>query len=217
MVKIVTPANHQYLDEAISLFRNAEKVVVLSGAGISVESGIDDFRSPGGLWERFPPQEYGTFSAFRRNPEKAWQLFRLLGTTLQGKKPNPAHHVLARLERKGLLTGIITQNIDGLHQQAGSKNVLEIHGDAGSLHCIQCGFTTPFEKDAVYEVPPHCALCDAVLKPNVVLFEEQVRFMEEASDLLQDCDLILVVGTSAQVYPAAAMPRQVKMRGWGCL
>ncbi len=126
---IITTSSSPALTEAIDSFHRAKKIVALTGAGISVESGIDDFRSPGGLWERFSPDEYATIEVFRRDPHKAWQLFHMIETSLQGKEPNKAHTVLADWEKQGKLQGIITQNIDGLHQQAGSKKVLDT-GDA---------------------------------------------------------------------------------------
>ncbi|MGE4560482.1 MAG: NAD-dependent deacetylase [Desulfobulbus sp.] len=202
---------------AASVVRDARKVVALTGAGISVGSGIPDFRSPGGLWSVFSPEEYATIDVFRRNPAKAWQLFRALGKVLAGKKPNPAHLALAKLEAMGVVAGIVTQNIDNLHQQAGSRRVFEIHGDHQHLQCIRC--------DTLQAVEPHqyqtngiplCEQCNSPLKPNVVLFGESVRNLEAIHEFVADCDLLLVIGTSAQVYPAAALPTLVRENG-GCL
>lgn len=216
MTKIITNSSAPALKEACTSFRQARKIVALTGAGISVESGIDDFRSPGGLWTRFSPDEYATIDVFRDNPRKAWSLFRMLEASLQDKHANKAHTVLADFEKKGFLKGIITQNIDGLHQQAGSHHVLELHGDGTSLHCIACGYSCPLpekQKKQVQADLPLCPCCNHPLKPNVVLFGEEVRSLTEALQLLHGCDLLLVVGTSAQVFPAADMPRQVKMSG----
>jgi NAD-dependent deacetylase len=199
---------------AAALLRGAKKPAALTGAGISVGSGIPDFRSPGGLWSVFSPEEYATIEVFTRNPAKAWELFRALGKILDGKEPNAAHRALVQIEQLGLLHGIVTQNIDALHQQAGSRRVFEIHGEHHHLHCLQCGESTPVTSDH-YHTPqiPHCSLCGYPLKPNVVLFGEAVRDLEAIHAFIADCDLLLVVGTSAQVYPAAALPALVRQNG----
>ncbi len=211
-MKIVVPENNETnMNECLRKFREARFPLALTGAGISVESGIPDFRSPGGLWTKFAPDEYATLDVFLRNPAKAWQLYKALGKTLEGKKPNAAHIALAQLEKAGLIHGVITQNVDMLHQQAGSKNVLEIHGDRQHLQCLECG---KLEKVCVEHYqrpePPVCSECGFILKPNVVLFGEAVRRLDEIHLLLQHCDLLLVIGTSAQVYPAAGLPDMVK-------
>ena len=202
------------LAEAAAALRAASKAVALTGAGISVASGIPDFRSPGGLWTVFSPEEYATIEVFERNPAKAWQLFRALGKVLAGKEPNAAHRALAELEGLGLLAGIITQNIDNLHQQAGSRRIFEIHGDHQHLQCRRCDSVTPVADD-LYQATtmPHCEQCGAPLKPNVVLFGEAVRHLEAIHAFVADCDLLLVIGTSAQVYPAAALPTLVRQHG----
>ncbi len=187
----------------------ARRAVALTGAGISVESGIPDFRSPGGLWSVFDPEEYATLRCFLRDPAKSWRFFRALGTTLWGKHPNAAHAALARLELAGRLAGVITQNIDRLHQAAGSREVLEIHGDASRLRCLSCDRTQPFGREHLEEGPvPVCGLCGSPLKPDVVLFEEPVRAREAIAALLDGCDLLLVVGTSAEVWPASSIPER---------
>lgn len=214
MAITITHSDRSNLQLAVDLFTGAKNIVALTGAGISVESGIDDFRSPGGLWSHFPPEEYGTIDVFKRQPEKAWKLFRTLGKGLMGKIPNDGHRVLAGLENSGRLKGIVTQNIDNLHQDAGSKLVLEIHGDHKHLECIECGYLCEVDVSILdEETLPTCESCGAVVKPNVVLFGEQVRSLDEINLLLHRCDLLLVIGTSAQVYPAAAIPQQVKMQG----
>ncbi len=206
--------NESPLAKAAAAIQTATKTVALTGAGISVGSGIPDFRSPGGLWTIFSPEEYATLDVFYRNPAKAWDLYRALGKVLLGKSPNPAHQALAELEQQGNLSGIITQNIDNLHQQAGSSQVFEIHGDHQHLHCLQCDLLQPIE--AVHyqtTVVPRCPHCGFPLKPNVVLFGEAVRDLEVIHDFIKDCDLLLVIGTSAQVYPAAALPSMVRHSG----
>ncbi len=192
----------------------ARHVLALTGAGISVDSGIPDFRSPGGLWSEFDPMEYATLTCFLRTPEKAWALFRALGKLLVGRRPNPAHHALAALERAGRLAAVVTQNIDGLHQAAGSRRVLEIHGDARNLHCLQCAWQAPLEARHLDPGPiPRCPRCSFPLKPTVVLFEEPVRQMQAIRRELVRTDLLLVIGTSAEVAPASLFPDEVRARG----
>jgi NAD-dependent deacetylase len=213
-MKTILPDNRQHLPQAVERFTTAARAAALTGAGISVGSGIADFRSPGGLWSVFSPEEYATLEVFLSNPEKAWQLYREMGRSLLGKKPNRAHRVLADLENDGLLKGLVTQNVDNLHQAAGSCNVFEIHGDHQNLHCLQCGHRTPVLA-AHYLAPevPECQMCRYPYKPNVVLFGEAVRDMHRIEELLANCDLLLVIGTSAQVYPAAGLPELVKQQG----
>ncbi|MEW6744651.1 MAG: NAD-dependent deacylase [Planctomycetota bacterium] len=209
------PATRATLDEAVAAFLEAEVRVALTGAGISVESGIPDFRSPGGLWTVFSPDEYATIDVFMSNPEKAWRLFRAIGRTLQGAHPNAAHTALARLELAGLLDGVVTQNVDRLHQAAGSRQVLEVHGHHDNLHCLECDATTPLDVCCYEEGQPvpRCPSCGGPLKPTVVLFGEAIRDAERIEELLLRCRALLVIGTSAQVYPANEFPAVVKMRG----
>jgi len=202
------------LDAVAGALLGARRVTALTGAGISVESGIPDFRSPGGLWSVFDPMEYGTLSCFLEDPEKAWTLYRTLGVTLSDKSPNPAHRALANLESAGVLAGIVTQNIDGLHQAAGSRRVFEIHGEAKHLQCLRCRVCQPllpahFEPGPV----PCCPACGSPLKPNIVLFEEPVRSLREITAFVRESDLMLVAGTSAEVAPAALLPEDVLGRG----
>jgi NAD-dependent deacetylase len=211
---ILAGEDESLLAEALERFQGAKKAAALTGAGISVESGIPDFRSPGGLWTVFAPGEYAGIDVFLNDPEKGWELYRALGRTLEGKAPNPAHEALARLEAAGRLRGVVTQNVDGLHQAAGSERVIEMHGDHQHLKCLQCGGLEPVDEAILHtEVVPRCRRCDYPLKPNVVLFGEAVRGMEEIDGLLEGCDLLLVIGTSAQVYPAAGLPARVKEQG----
>jgi len=214
-VKTVIPGeDEKYLAEAIKRFRVASHPVTLTGAGISVGSGIPDFRSADGLWKVYSPDEYATLDVFMRNPAKAWELYRAMGKIIIGKEPNPAHLALAELENRGLLQGVITQNVDNLHQLAGNKKVLEIHGDHLHLQCIKCGELIPVT-EAHYKarVIPQCEGCVFPLKPNVVLFGESVRSLAQIHSLIACCDLLMVVGTSAQVYPAAELPLLVKQQG----
>jgi NAD-dependent deacetylase len=210
------------LEDAISraarALSRAERVVALTGAGISTESGIPDFRSASGLWAIFDPAEYATLSCFLREPEKAWRMYRALAAALLGRKPNAGHEALLRLEQAGRLAGIVTQNIDGLHRAAGSRGVVELHGEARHLQCLACGRLEPARIAHLTPGPaPHCEECGAFLKPNVVLFDEAVRDLPIAGDLVRDCDLLLVIGTSAQVVPASSLPARVRAGGGSIL
>jgi len=179
--------------------------VALTGAGISVPSGIPDFRSPGGLWERYDPEEHATIGAFLRDPEKAWEMLGEQQAAIRQARPNPAHVALARLERAGVLYGVITQNIDGLHQEAGSACVVEFHGSFRRLLCPGCA---KIHDAADHDTPPPRCACGRVLRPDVVLFGETIPndVVAAAMQLTRTCGVMLVVGTSAAVPPAAAIP-----------
>lgn len=200
--------------EAARVLRDARCIVVLTGAGISVESGIPDFRSEGGLWERFPPEDYATVEALHRDPDRVWEFFRELGRGLAAPEPNPAHRALARLERDGRIDAIVTQNIDGLHHRAGSKRIVEVHGSHRELRCERCARREPFV--AAYLEPgpaPTCDGCGGLLRPDVVLFGESVEAMDDAAELVEACDCLWVIGTSALVYPVAGLPALASTRG----
>lgn len=194
---------------------DSQKTIALTGAGISVESGIPDFRSAGGLWSRYDPEEYAHISAFQTNPEKVWQMLQEMMELVLGAEPNPAHIALAELELVGLLSSVITQNVDGLHQRAGSKEVIEFHGSNQWLVCLECGNRQEASSLSFEVIPPRCPECSRILKPDVVFFgepipwEAQTRSFEEA----RTCDVVLVVGTSAVVYPAAGIPTTAKQNG----
>lgn len=193
----------------------ARRAVAFTGAGISVESGIPDFRSPGGLWSRFDPDEYAHIEAFRRDPEKVWRMLREMLELTLGAKPNPAHRALAELEELGLLRAVITQNVDGLHQRAGSREVIEFHGTQDWLVCLGCGWRRPSEGITPEEIPPRCPHCDLILKPDVVFFGEPIPWQAQRKALeeARSCDLMLVVGTSAVVFPAGELPILAKRQG----
>jgi NAD-dependent deacetylase len=201
------------IDAAASLIRAAGNGVVLTGAGISTPSGIPDFRSPGsGLWSRFNPMEVASLSAFRYQPEKFLAWFHPLAEKILLALPNPAHRALVLLERAGYLHTIITQNIDGLHQRAGSDQVLEVHGTLESLSCIGCFQKFKAERFIpryIHEKePPHCPECGQILKPDVILYEEQLpkQIWLQAEQACKDCNIILVVGSSLEVTPVATLP-----------
>ena len=199
---------------AADIIRKARAVAAFTGAGVSTESGIPDFRSAGGLWSRYDPMEYGTISSFRSNPEKIWKMLAELLSVIDAQ-PNPGHLALAELERNGYLAGIVTQNIDGLHQKAGSSNVIEFHGSFDSFSCLACGKQHSREKALENGIPPRCPKCRDILKPDIVFFDEQisVQTVEASQTLLSQCDVLIVAGTSCQVMPAARLPLQLHARG----
>jgi NAD-dependent deacetylase len=193
------------------LVRNRQPCVVLTGAGVSTESGVPDFRSPTGLWAQFDPLEYGSIEAFRRDPEKVWRFYAPRFSMLTEAEPNDAHLALARLERAGFVQAVVTQNIDLLHSRAGSREVVEVHGSIRTSTCPRCG--------ARYELPrvlalledagaPACAECGAILKPDVVFFGELLPegAIERAFALAREARLLLVVGSALEVHPVAGLP-----------
>lgn len=194
------------------------QVVVLTGAGISVESGIPDFRSPGGLWTKYDPLLYGTYESFVNHPERFWEMAKELHPTLENAEPNPAHYALAELERLGKCRAVITQNIDNLHQRAGSTDVLELHGTHRSGHCMSCRRVFTLEEMNELSEYGECVACcpedDATIKPDVVFFGEPLdsKVLSRAAELASTSDLMLVVGCSLEVYPAAALPEYTKRR-----
>ena len=199
---------------AAERLRGAKKVIALTGAGASVESGIPDFRSPGGLWTTYPPEEYATIDAFIANPDKVWKLWYELGQSLHEKKPNAGHKSLAALEKLCPLEAVITQNIDNLHQLAGSSEVIEYHGNARRIQCMDCKKVTPLSPTLTGPKAPRCE-CGGLQKPDIVFFGELIPpdAMTRADALAQTCDVVIVVGTSAQVFPAAGIPFMAKEHG----
>jgi len=193
--------------ELAGIIRRHPRVVALTGAGISVESGIPDFRSAGGLWSRFDPIEYAYIRAFRTNPAKVWAMLKEMDAVITQARPNPAHYALAALEAREFLTGIITQNVDNLHQAAGSKRVVEYHGNALRFICDTCRGHHPRESLDFSHTPLYC-LCGGLIRPDVVFFGEAIppAAQTEAEELAQHCDLLLVIGTSGEVAPASYIP-----------
>jgi NAD-dependent deacetylase len=193
----------------------ARRIVALTGAGISVESGIPPFRGPGGLWEKIDPMEYAHIEAFLKNPGKVWRvLIADLKTTLEQARPNDGHRGLARLEALGKLQTIITQNVDGLHQQAGSRDVIEFHGNFAWLQCLACGARVETVGLDLAQIPPLCP-CGGIYRPECVFFGEMIppESLSRSRRVSSRCDLMLVVGTSATVQPAAFMPLIAKEAG----
>lgn len=201
--------------EAAELVAAARKLVVFTGAGISTESGIPDFRSPGGIWSRFDPEDF-TYQKFVADPEARRKQWRMLGEghLTTDAKPNPAHYAIAELDKLGKLDCVITQNVDNLHHKAGvpAEKVFELHGNVQWAVCLSCGRRYPFERIKARleggEEIPDCEECQGMLKPDAVLFGEQLpaEVLQEASQRSSDCDLFIVVGSTLIVYPAAYMP-----------
>ena len=191
--------------------------IVFTGAGVSTESGIPDFRGPEGLWRRVDPEKF-TIDYFYENPLEVWRLVAQLAEMFKDAKPNPAHYAIAELEEMGIVKTVITQNIDGLHQKAGSKRVIELHGNSRYAVCLVCGHRIPIE-EALRIVArgelPRCPRCGGVLKPDAVFFGEPLprRELEEAFREAEKADLVLVVGSSLVVQPAAYIPLHAKETG----
>ncbi len=206
------------LVRASALLRAATRAVAFTGAGISTESGLPDFRSPGGLWVTVDPLAIATRSALERRPQAFYEFYRQRLACLAGARPNPAHRALVDLERAGRVRAVVTQNIDGLHQAAGSQQVIELHGNLRECACIGCGAVGPIGRlvgalDA--GALPRCEACGSLLKPNVVLFEDLLpeAAWTRASLAVRAADVMLVVGSSLQVTPAAYLPQEALDRG----
>lgn len=202
------------IDRAAALICEARRVVVFTGAGVSTESGIPDFRSPGGIWSKFDPDDF-TIQKFLQSRKAREMHWRLLadGGLLKEAEPNPAHHAIAELERIGKLSCVITQNVDNLHQKAGNspQKVFELHGNMRWVRCLRCNARFPIEevlKRVAAEVVPDCTLCRGILKPDAVFFGEALpqAVLNAAVSYSRSCDLFIVIGSTLVVYPAAYMP-----------
>lgn len=222
------------LDRAVEILTGASRGCVFTGAGISAESGIPTFRDPGGIWERFDPAEVGTPEGLRttleRDPGRLRSFLAETVATLERAEPNPGHRAVADLERMGVVDAVVTQNVDGLHTQAGSRRVIEVHGSLYRFRCLVCRETRSIERSRVLALGraladdgvrgvaqalallPRCA-CGAPMRPDVVLFGEAVQSMDRAFAAAQGADVLVVAGTSGAVYPAAALPREAKRSG----
>jgi NAD-dependent deacetylase len=224
----VPPEVHLLAD----LVRAGQPCVVLTGAGVSqesgiptfrgpdppvrriwrnsTESGIPDFRSAEGIWRRFDPFRYASIDAWRREPERVWEFYALRFEMLTTAEPNAAHRALAALERAGLVEAVVTQNIDTLHQRAGSADVIEVHGSIRTSSCLACGRREPLARVLELLPLPSCADCGAVLKPDVVMFGELLpgAAIERATELARRAALLLVVGSSLEVWPVAGLPAE---------
>jgi NAD-dependent deacetylase len=203
------------VDRLAKLVRGARSVVALTGAGISTPSGIPDFRTPGeGLWENVDPMKVAHIDTFHNDPAGFWHFYGDRFSSLASKRPNEAHRALVAMERRGLLDGVITQNIDMLHRKAGAEQLIEVHGSIARSYCLVCGGNVPQlevraralgDSDGV----PRCATCGDPLKPDVVLFGEALsdKALERARELCERAELLLCIGSSLEVYPVAGLPQ----------
>ena len=215
--------------ELADFIHHATTIVAFTGAGVSTESGIPDFRSPGGVWTRYDPRDF-TFDRYVESAEVRQNSWRMREEFLAHMpQPNRTHHALTELESRGKLSGVITQNIDGLHQVAGSKNVIEIHGNVRDVTCIGvaprhgvpagCGFIEShewvFDRIAAGEIDPHCPQCGGLIKTATISFGQAMPDgpMAEAARLVSGCDLLLAIGSSLEVFPAAQLPLDAKAAG----
>jgi NAD-dependent deacetylase len=196
------------------LLLESRYAIALTGAGISVESGIPDFRGKNGLWSKLDPFEYGHIDSFRSNPAKVWKMLMEMGALVESVNPNGAHIALAELEALGLIKMVITQNVDSLHQRAGSNNVVEFHGNFRRLHCDNCMKSYLRADISLLPLPPLCS-CGGPIRPDIVMFGEGIppEAYSRAFDAAEKCDMMLVVGTSASVAPASELPRIAKRNG----
>jgi NAD-dependent deacetylase len=209
------------VEHLAELFRERGPAVVLTGAGVSTESGIPDFRSPSGLWAQLDPLDYGSIEAFRADPARVWGFYAPRFAQLASAKPNPGHVALAELERLGHVRAVVTQNIDLLHERAGSREVVEVHGSIRTATCPACSRAYQLAEVLVLvadSTAPACEDCGAVLKPDVVFFGEVLPEapMERAAELAGRASLMLVVGSALEVYPVAGLPLET-LRGGGAL
>jgi len=196
-------------DHAAELIFNSSVTIALTGAGISVDSGIPPFRGNNGTWDTFDPDAFGEFKSFLSNPGRSWSFFYSMYQTIRHASPNAAHRYLSQMESMGLLRHVFTQNIDNLHQLSGTKSVIELHGNINSLRCLDCLdrlITENFEF-VESDFPPRC-ICGGVLKPEIVLFGEPLPADAyfSAVQALQNCEVLLLIGTSGFVAPASSLP-----------
>jgi NAD-dependent deacetylase len=200
-------------DTAARWIEEARHPVAFTGAGISVESGIPTFRGPTGLWSRYDPKILD-LGYFYEHPKESWEAIREIFYDYMGAnaRPNATHRFLAELERRGKLQGVITQNIDNLHQEAGSRKVIEFHGTAQKLLCTECGERTSFTEHDLSDLPPLCKKCGGLLKPDFIFFGESIppEAYRASLELCERADLLLIIGTTGEVMPASMIPYEAK-------
>ncbi len=214
------PLDRESITEVAEILLNSQNTIVLTGAGISTESGIPDFRGEDGIWEKYKPEIYGDIQSFLKDPSKFWKMAEEIAPTLFNAKPNPGHLALAELEKMKLIKAIITQNIDELHQKAGAVIVYEVHGNINRFTCLGC--RASYSKDQVLhklkkekDSPPQCDYCTAPLKPSVVLYGENLPNFEKymSVDLAKKSEVMLIAGSSLTVAPICDLPLYTLKRG----
>ena len=215
--------NEDKLKYLAGLIKTCQEIVVFTGAGVSTESGVPDFRSPGGIWDRFDPEEmsFQNFLSSSESRRKYWELFQVCWREFQGIEPNPAHMAIAELEELGKLSAVVTQNVEELHQKAGNSHekVLELHGNMWKIRCLECEAPYPWEEaysclEQGGEVED-CPRCGGLLKPATISFGQQLpmKTLKEAQQRSRSCDLFISIGSSLVVYPAAFLPQMAKESG----
>lgn len=197
---------------ALAAFRASERIAVLTGAGVSAESGIPTFRGDKGLWRTYRPEDLATPQAYARDPKLVWEWYAMRFEMVSRARPNQAHTLLAELENTKDLT-LVTQNVDGLHERAGSVNILELHGNLTRSRCERCRHFDPLKPN--FEIPPHCSKCGERVRPNVVWFGETLpqAMFQNAIYAFAEADLALIIGTSGVVEPAASLARLAREQG----
>ncbi len=219
-VKVVATANaddvkDETIQKVASLIKNARNLNAFTGAGISVESGIPPFRGPGGIWNKYDP-EILDIRFFLAHPDLAWkEIIKMFYEIIDRAKPNAAHYELAKWEHQNMLKHIITQNIDNLHQKAGSKHVIEFHGNTRDTVCMQCQRKFPVKNLDFQKLPPKCPVCNGLLKPDFVFFGEPIpaEALEKSLHIARTADIMLIIGTSGVVVPASSIPFRAKSYG----
>ncbi|MGB9771099.1 MAG: SIR2 family NAD-dependent protein deacylase [Candidatus Kapaibacteriota bacterium] len=205
----------EVLEKLIDILESANYVAVLTGAGISAESGIKTFRDPDGLWAKFNPMELASIEGFMSNPQRVWEWYQYRREIIHKAQPNPGHYALVEFERIFPQFTLITQNVDRLHQKAGSSNVIELHGNIIDNHCFNCKEPYYGDVDLPDNEIPRCPKCGGLIRPSVVWFGEMLppAAIEQAEQAAMECDVFFSIGTSAEVYPAANLPYIAKRSG----
>jgi len=210
----VTEEHDARLTAAAARLQGATRVLVVTGAGVSAESGVPTFRGPEGLWRKFRPEELATAEAFERDPRLVWEWYDWRRQKIAAVRPNPAHHAIVALEARAATFLLATQNVDGLHSAAGSRRQLELHGSLWTLRCVACRQERQDRRAPLPELPPRCD-CGGLLRPGVVWFGEALSrdVVAESFAAARQAEVVLVVGTSSVVYPAAALPETARAHG----
>lgn len=202
------------LEDLRARLAGAQSVAVLTGAGISADSGVPTFRGADGLWRNFRAEDLATPEAFARDPRLVWGWYNWRRELIATKRPNPAHHALVEMEKRGRRFWLITQNVDGLHRDAGSENLSEIHGNIWRVRCTRCGQVGE-NRQVPIPILPSCSACQGLLRPHIVWFGESLaqRDLEQSYAALESCEVMLIIGTSGVVYPAASFAPVAKQAG----